>query len=64
MQSTRPIDSDIAFAPVQPSSTLHSTSCAYATKLEKSIKHRAVISNIVLTLLLCEVVHVVWRDFV
>jgi hypothetical protein len=64
MQATRPVDSDVALASVQTRSTLHCSACADAAELEQTIKDRAIVANVVLTLLLCKVLHVVWGDFV
>lgn len=60
MQSTSPVYSDVALAPVQSRSALHTAAGADPTELEQTIEHRAVISNVVFALLLCVAVHVVW----
>ncbi len=63
MKSTSPVDCDIAFATVETSSTLHASTSTNTTELEESVKDRAIVTNIVLPLLLCERVHVVWCHF-
>lgn len=63
MQPARPVDSNIALLPIQPSRTLHTASCAYAAELEQSVKHRTVVSYVVSALLLRVRVHIVGCHF-
>jgi hypothetical protein len=64
MQSTSPVDCDIAFPSVQTRRPLHGASRADTAELEQAVKDRTIISDIVFALLFGEVVHVVWGDFV
>jgi hypothetical protein len=64
MQTTSPVYSDVAFPSVQASGALHGTASADTAKLKKAIKYRAIVSDIVFTLLAGELLHVVWRDLV
>lgn len=64
MQTTSPVDSNVAFAAVQAGCALHCATCADTAKLEQAVKHGTVIADVVFALLLSKVVHVVWRDLV
>ena len=61
MQSTRPINCNVAFSSIQTRCTFHTTASANAAELEKAIEHRTIVSNIVFALLFCIVIHVVGR---
>jgi hypothetical protein len=63
MKASRPIHSDVAFAPVETGCTLHATTRADAAKLEKPIKDRAIVSDIELALLFRVALHIVWGNF-
>jgi len=54
MKTSGPVDSDVAFTTVQSSGAFHTTPSADTTELEESIKDRAIIPDIVLSLLLGE----------
>lgn len=62
VKTSSPVDGDVAFATVQTCSSLHATTRADAAELKESVEDRAVITNIVFSLLLGERVHVVWGD--
>ena len=62
VETSSPVNGDVAFAAIQTSSSLHTTTSADATELEKSVEHRAIVADIVFTLLFRERVHIVWRD--
>jgi hypothetical protein len=62
MQTASPVDSNVAFAAVQPCGALHATSSADATELEQAVEDRAIVANVILALLFAEVVHVVGCD--
>lgn len=64
MQSAGPIHSNVAFSSIETRRTLHGTSSADPTELKQAIKHWAIVSDIVFTLFLRKVVHIVWRDLV
>lgn len=64
MQTTGPVDCDIALAPVQTRRALHCAARADTAELEQPVEHRAVVSDVVLALLLGVAVHVVWGDLV
>ena len=63
MQASRPVDSDIALPSIQPCSTLHTATCANPAELKQAIEDWAIVTNVVFTLLLGEVVHVIRSDF-
>jgi hypothetical protein len=64
VQSAGPVDRDIALPAVQTRRTLHGASRADSAKLEQAVKHRTIVADIVLALLLSKAVHVVGRDLV
>lgn len=59
MQSAGPVDRNVAFATIQSCRAFHAAAGTDATELEQSIKHRAVITDVMLVLLLGKVIHVV-----
>ena len=63
MQSTCPVDGNVALVAVEAGSTLHASARADAAELEEAIEDRAVIADVVLALLSHKGVHVVGRDF-
>jgi len=63
MKSSGPVDGDVAFAPVETSCPLHTTTSADTAKVKQPVEDWAIITDIVLSLLLGEVVHIVWSDF-
>jgi hypothetical protein len=63
MQASSPIHGDVTFAAVKTCCTLHATTRADATELEKSIEDWAIISDIELALLFRVAFHIVWGDF-
>jgi hypothetical protein len=64
MQTSCPVDSNVAFASVEACGTFHCSTCADPTELEQTIEDRAIVSDIVLALLASKVLHVVWGNFV
>ena len=62
MKASSPVDSDVALAPVQSSSALHAATGADTTELKEPIEDRAIIPNIVFSLLLRKRLHVVGSD--
>jgi hypothetical protein len=64
MQSTSPIDCDIALSSVQTRRALHGATSTDPAELEQAVKDGTVISDVVFALLFGEVVHVVRCDFV
>jgi len=62
MQTASPVDSNIAFAAVQPRRTLHTATSADTAELEQTVEDRTVVADVVFALLFAEVVHVVWGD--
>jgi len=63
MKSSRPVDGDVAFAPVESSSSLHTATSADAAEIEQAIEDWAIVTNIVFALFLGEVIHVVRSNF-
>ena len=61
MQSACPVNCNIAFPSIQSRCSLHAAARADAAKLKQAIKNRTIITYIVSSLLLHEVVHVVRR---
>ena len=59
MQTTGPIDRNVAFLPIQASSSFHAAASTDAAELKQPVENRAVITDIVLTLLAHITVHVV-----
>lgn len=64
MQSTSPIDCDIALPSVQTRRAFHCAASADTAELEQPVEDWAIVSDVVLALLLREIVHVVGGDFV
>lgn len=62
VETTGPVDGDVALVAVQTGGALHAAAGADAAELEQAVKDRAVISDIVLALLSHKGVHVVGRD--
>jgi hypothetical protein len=62
VQPTSPIDGYVAFLAVEASSALHGPASTDTTELEQAVKHRTIITDIVLSLLAHVAVHVVWGD--
>jgi len=62
MKTSSPVDGDIAFAPVEASCALHTATSADAAEIKQPVEDWTVITNIVFSLLLGEVVHVVRSD--
>jgi hypothetical protein len=63
MQTSSPIDSNVAFAPIQARRTLHAAASADPAKFEEAVKYRAVVAHVVLYLFPRVVLHVVGRHF-
>lgn len=63
VQTSSPVDGNIAFLAIQSRGTLHGSTSADATELEQAVKDRAVVSYIVLALLLGKLFNVVGSDF-
>ena len=63
MQTAGPVDGDIAFSSVEPSSPFHAPTRADTAEFEKTIKDRAIVPDVILGLLLCIRFHVVGVDF-
>lgn len=62
METASPVDGDVAFPAVQPCGALHAASSTDTAELEQTVKDRTVVADVVLSLLLAKVVHVVWSD--
>lgn len=63
MKTTSPIDGDVALSAVQSSRSLHTSTTGDTAELKESIKHRTIISNVILSLLLGELIHIVGSNF-
>lgn len=59
MQTTSPVHSDVALVAIQSCCALHTATCTDSAEFKQAVEHRAVITHIVSTLLLREMVHVV-----
>lgn len=64
MQTAGPVHSDIAFAAVQASCTLHGPASADAAELEQAVEDRTIIADVVFALFARELLHIVGRDLV
>lgn len=62
VQSSRPVDRDIAFAAIEARSAFHATSAADSAKVKQTVKDRAIVADVVFPLLFNEGVHVVGCD--
>lgn len=62
VQSTSPIDGNVTLLAVEASCALHGTTSADTTEFEQAVKHRTIITDVVLSLLAHVAVHVVWGD--
>lgn len=62
MESTSPVDCDVAFASVEARSALHAPTSRDTTELEEAIKDGAIVADVEFALLFHEGVHIVWRD--
>lgn len=62
VQATSPIYGNVAFLAIESCSAFHRPTGANATEFEKAVKHRTVISDVVLSLLSHVAVHVVRCD--
>ena len=63
MKTTCPIDCHVTFAAVQPCSTLHTATCAYAAKFEETVKDWAVVAHVETALLFLVRLHIVRCHF-
>jgi hypothetical protein len=59
VQASCPVDGDVALIPVQPRSALHAATCADPAELEKAVKDRTVVTNVISALLSDERVHII-----
>lgn len=62
METTSPIDSDVAFFAVQSCCAFHAATCTDAAKLEETIEDWAIVSDIVFGLFFRIPLHVIRRD--
>jgi hypothetical protein len=62
MKSPGPVDGDVAFAPVQAGCPLHTSTSTDAAEVKQSIEDWTIITDVVFSLLLGEVVHIVRCD--
>ena len=62
MQTSGPVDSDVAFLPVQPGSALHTSTGTDAAEFEETVKYRTIVTDVELGLFALEVVHVLGAD--
>lgn len=63
MKTTRPVDRNVALISVEARRTFHGASCADSTELKKTVKHRAVITNVITALFLRVLVHIIGCNF-
>lgn len=59
METTGPIDSNIALVAVQSRSTFHTTTRTNSAELKKPVENWTIVSNVVSTLFFGEVIHIV-----
>lgn len=62
METTSPIDRNVALATVQTRSTLHTAATRDTAKFEKTVEDGAVVADVVFALLFGEIFHVVRRN--
>ena len=62
MESTSPVDRDVAFASVEARSALHAATGGDTAELEEAIKDGTIVADIELALLFHEGVHIVGGD--
>lgn len=62
VQTTSPVDGDVALAAIQPCGALHAASSADSAELEQAVEDGTVVTDIVFALLFAKVVHVVGSD--
>lgn len=62
MQSSSPIDGDVALLTVQASGAFHTATSANTTEFEKTIKNGAIVTDVVFALLAHVAIHIVGRD--
>ena len=60
VKTTGPVDSHITLVTIQSRGTFHTTSSADSTELKKTVKDRAIVTDVVPALFFGEVVHIVW----
>lgn len=63
VKPTSPVDSNITLVAIQSRGTFHTTSSTDTAEFEKPVKNRTVVTDIVPTLFLGELIHVVWCHF-
>lgn len=63
MQATGPVDSDITLVAIQARCALHATTSTNSAEFEETVEHGTVVTHIVPTLFLRELVHIVRSDF-
>jgi hypothetical protein len=63
VEATRPVDGNIAFLSIEPSSTFHATTSTNTTELEEAIEDGTVIANIELCLFSLIALHVLRANF-
>lgn len=62
MESTSPVDCDVAFSSVEARSAFHAATSGDTTELEEAIKDGTIVADVELALLFHEGVHIVWSD--
>ena len=62
MQTTGPVDGNVALVTVQARGALHRAAGTDAAELEQTIENRTIVANVVFALLAHETVHVVGRN--
>lgn len=62
MEASGPVDGNIAFTTVQSRCTFHTTTRTDTTEFEQPIEDRTIVSDVILSLLLRERVHIVRCD--
>lgn len=63
METTSPVDSDVALLSIQSGGTFHTTTSADTAKLEQAVEHGTIVTDVVFALLAHVTVHVVGGDF-
>lgn len=63
MQTTSPVDGNIALVTIQSCGALHTAAGTDAAKLEETVENGAIVADIVFALLTHEAVHVIGRNF-
>lgn len=63
MQTSCPVDRDIALAAIESRCALHTATRANPAEFKQAVKDRTIVTNVAFPLLFLVEIHVIWRDF-